>query len=379
MTASIKRTYGSRSIPTTSSSPPPSDLASSPPSTPRTHKRPLAEDSSLHNTPPRKKTCLTFPSKSTTFLPLRSTKSSFCKSKAKGKEKDTSQKQLTQLHFSLDTTVLRTCSICDLTYTRGAPDDELLHKTHCARVQRGLEWGKEEERDSQKADVEELSSSVKLKNGSKGRIVCFRADVTGKIGAKLSTLLDTINLTLSSPPLPSEVLHASKVYLFLLPSPTSSSSSHREKIVGCVIAQRITTAMEIASPEDVSAHDTARTTQHSSSSVLSDDAENEPPDLSRSKTSGGHCPALIPVDASSNLYVHPTPLPTPMGIPRLFVSSSHRRLGIASRLLSVAAKQFILGCPLDPAKGEVAFTQPTGAGKAVLEKWGKGGVRIYEG
>ena len=76
--------------------------------------------------------------------------------------------------------------------------------------------------------------------------------------------------------------------------------------------------------------------------------------------------------------MHPAPLPTPLGIPRLFVSSAHRRLGIASRLLSAAAASFILGCPLDPAKGEVAFTQPTGAGKAVLESWGKGGVRIYE-
>ncbi|KAJ2971768.1 hypothetical protein NUW54_g12423 [Trametes sanguinea] len=50
----------------------------------------------------------------------------------------------------------------------------------------------------------------------------------------------------------------------------------------------------------------------------------------------------------------------------------------SSRLLSVAAATFILGCPLDPARGEVAFTQPTGMGKAVLEAWGRGGVRIYE-
>ena len=67
-----------------------------------------------------------------------------------------------------------------------------------------------------------------------------------------------------------------------------------------------------------------------------------------------------------------------MGIPRLFVSSEHRRLGIASRLLSAAAATFIHGCPLNPARGHIAFTQPTGAGKAVLEAWGKGGVRIYE-
>lgn len=89
-------------------------------------------------------------------------------------------------------------------------------------------------------------------------------------------------------------------------------------------------------------------------------------------------PRLVQVDEASNLYVDPSPLPTPMGIPRLFVASTHRRMGIASRLLTAATQNFILGCPLSPSKGEVAFSQPTGAGKAVLEKWGQGGVRIYE-
>lgn len=117
--------------------------------------------------------------------------------------------------------------------------------------------------------------------------------------------------------------------------------------------------MAIASPAEMAAHT-------SSSDSTGDETLPTPTST------------LIPVDTASNLYVHPAKLPTPLGIPRLFVSSSHRRLGIASHLLSTAAASFILGCPLDPAKGEVAFTQPTGAGKAVLETWGKGAVRIYE-
>lgn len=87
---------------------------------------------------------------------------------------------------------------------------------------------------------------------------------------------------------------------------------------------------------------------------------------------------LIPVDHSSSLFCHPTPLPTPLGILRLFVSSTHRRQGVASKLLSAAAQTFIHGCPLDPEKGEVAFTQPTAAGASVMRAWGKSGVRIYE-
>lgn len=104
------------------------------------------------------------------------------------------QKQLTQLHFALDTTVLRTCALCSLTYTRGAPDDESLHRAHCARVQKGMEWGKEEEREAKngKVQAEEVASDVKLKNGAKGRIICFRADAGGKIGSKASNTLQIV-------------------------------------------------------------------------------------------------------------------------------------------------------------------------------------------
>ena len=88
---------------------------------------------------------------------------------------------------------------------------------------------------------------------------------------------------------------------------------------------------------------------------------------------------LVNVDPTISLFAHPTPLATPLGIPRLFVPRTHRRQGIATHLLSAAAATFIHGCPLDATKGEVAFTQPTGTGAAVMKKWGGGGVRVYEG
>ncbi len=190
---------------------------------------------------------------------------------------------------------------------------------------------------------------------------------------QLAILLDTIRLALSSPPLSPAVLQRSKIYLFLLSTPGASTT--REKIVGCVVAQRISTAMAIANPAELSPSSSQTSSQESTTTASLPSSQSEP--LSASPASSP-APALLPVDSASNLYVHPAPLSTPLGIPRLFVSSAHRRLGIASRLLSVAAQTFILGCPLDPAKGEVAFTQPTGAGKAVLETWGRGGVRIYE-
>ena len=67
-----------------------------------------------------------------------------------------------------------------------------------------------------------------------------------------------------------------------------------------------------------------------------------------------------------------------MGISRLFVSSSHRRLGIAQALLDAATATFVYGCPLDQRIGQVAFSQPTSMGQAVMKSWGGDGVRVYE-
>ncbi|EDR11319.1 uncharacterized protein LACBIDRAFT_316036 [Laccaria bicolor S238N-H82] len=251
------------------------------------------------------------------------------------------QQTLTQLHFCIDQTILKACSRCGLSFTKGVPDDEALHRTHCAQVQRGMEWGREEEKETIKAGVVQVETSVKLKNGRKGRIISFPADVGGKIGYKLGTLLQTINRSLSSPPLTPSILQASRAYLFLLPQETASN---REQIVGCVIAQRISEAMAIAGAEEPTASTAAPPT----------------------------------IDVGEGLFCHTTPLPTPLGIPRLFVTSTHRRQGIASYLLTAAANTMIYGCKLDPRKGEVAFTQPTRDGSRVMQKWGGGSVRIYE-
>ncbi|KAJ7184274.1 hypothetical protein C8R46DRAFT_883543 [Mycena filopes] len=350
--ATLKRTYSRTirsSLPSLPSSPP-SLPASSSPLTGEKRKRPLEERLENILTPALKQP-RTLHDKPTPTPKAKAKKAAKPPPKAKAKT-------FTQLHFCIDQTILRTCALCALSYTKGAPDDEALHKAHCARVQKGMEWGREEEKEQVKAGVVEVASAVKLKDGKKGRIICFKADVGGKIGSKISTLLNTINIALSSPPLTPSILQVSKVYLFLTPSITSTL---REKIVGCVIAQHISTAMAIAtSAECVSAC--------------------EPPSSSPPSTEPAPSPTskLVAVDTTSGIFCHPAALPTPLGIPRLFVSSTHRRQGVASHLLTAAAQTFVFGCPLDPRKGQVAFTQPTGDGSAVMHRWGGGGVRIYE-
>ncbi|KAG5716850.1 N-acetyltransferase ECO1 [Termitomyces sp. T112] len=335
MSSKVKRTYGAKKTSITrtdasllSSSPVSDETEASP-----KRKRPLQEQSNI--------------SLKVGQPPLKKLKASI--RRGNGAKDVANQKTLTQLHFTIDQTIFRACPRCGLSYTKGAPDDESLHRTHCSRIEKGMEWGREEEKETVKNSVVQFASGVRLKDGRKGRIIYFKADAGGKIGQKLTSLLETISLTLSSPPLTPDILRNSKAYLFLLPSTTSPSC---EKIVGCVIAQRIETAMAIATPKEC------------------EEAKESLSDVT--------APSLIAVDPSASLFCHPKLLPTPLGISRLFVPATQRRQGVARHLLSAAAETFIHGCPLDPRGGQVAFTQPTGDGKAVMMGWGGGKVRIYQ-
>lgn len=140
-----------------------------------TTKRPLAERLSFHNTPQSTRA-------------ITSSSALFARSKIKHKNKnkeDQPPKNLTQLHFTLESSILRTCPLCDLTYTKGAPEDETLHNSHCARVRKGMQWRREEERAVAESHICDVATDVKLKGGKSGRIISFNADVGGKIGTKV--------------------------------------------------------------------------------------------------------------------------------------------------------------------------------------------------
>ena len=157
MSSKVTRTYGSRPPRPVLSSSSPSRLSSSPP--PQTKRKRPFEDSATTNLPKRVKLA--------------------------GKQQKRQAKKMTQLHFCIDQSILRTCPRCDLSYTKGAVDDEALHRAHCARVQKGMEWGREEERDREKAGLFQVECGIPLKDGTRGRIICFPADAGGKIGSKV--------------------------------------------------------------------------------------------------------------------------------------------------------------------------------------------------
>lgn len=73
----------------------------------------------------------------------------------------------------------------------------------------------------------------------------------------------------------------------------------------------------------------------------------------------------------------PTPLPTPLGIHRLYTTPSYRSHSLSSRLLDAACEHTVYGCTFDPRRGEIAFSQPTESGRGVMERWGGGEVRVF--
>ncbi|KAG8746539.1 hypothetical protein FRC10_004673 [Ceratobasidium sp. 414] len=273
---------------------------------------------------------------------------------------------LTQLHFITSKPIMVTCKLCDLSYTRGAPEDEELHRAHCLRVIRGMEWSREERALERPiglgaAEVELVEERCLLSDGAVGRIVRIRCDVVkGKLGQKVNVLLSTVNRALSAPSLPDASLNSTKAYVMIVPGipPKSNTSVSKtkvsprhppERIVGCVIVSRIAKAMRV-----LDAHELETSTIPKSDLVCVDID-----------------------DSNGNVYCDPTLIPATLGIPRLFVVPSHRRQGIAQKLLDAAAKTAIWGCPLDPASGQIAFSQPTASGRAVMKSWGGQDIRIY--
>ena len=81
---------------------------------------------------------------------------------------------------------------------------------------------------------------------------------------------------------------------------------------------------------------------------------------------------------SYSFVARPARLPTPVGISRVFVARDHRCKGIGHALLDAMSQTFIHACPLDPVKGQIAFSQPTGDGRRLMESWGRGKIRVYE-
>lgn len=66
-------------------------------------------------------------------------------------------------------------------------EDEALHEAQHTRFENGAEWGKRDEKEMLKGNGAVIATAVELKDGQKGRIICVRDNVGGKVGSKVQS------------------------------------------------------------------------------------------------------------------------------------------------------------------------------------------------
>ncbi|KAL8290284.1 hypothetical protein RQP46_003223 [Phenoliferia psychrophenolica] len=225
------------------------------------------------------------------------------------------------------------CAVCNLSYAR-TPEDLALHDKHHKRVVGGCDWPASI--DSKAITV--LEDSVDWGTSTGGKILMVDAVAQGilgrKVGGRIADVLSTIDTELDATSLSPSQLADCKLFLFVSP---------QHKVIACAVVQRIESAFQVLP---------ATTATSSPSSA--------PPSSPSSLLQFG--------EPSSAVFCSPTLHPTLLGVQRIWTSATHRRHGLAARLLDHAAKRFIYGCPVERATG-VAFSQPTGAGMKLARRW----------
>nr|XP_018264561.1 uncharacterized protein I303_02731 [Kwoniella dejecticola CBS 10117]OBR86719.1 hypothetical protein I303_02731 [Kwoniella dejecticola CBS 10117] len=275
----------------------------------------------------------------------------------------TPSKPFTQLHLT-HLPLVHTCSECGMSFMRGG-DDEGIHVAHHTRVLRGIIWdglGR-----SSKSNLDEKGWKVVrddivfgVDKKGKGKVIMVDGNHTG---TKLDEIVSTVDRVLSSPPLPPAIMQRCKIFLFVTSSPPPLSKSsvakkrqkldtaiskkvvQKERVIGVVVAQGIKWAMRVLSDGEV---------------------QNKP----KGKV-------VIESGGFGSVTCDPESLSTPLGIHRLYISPSYRSNNLSVHLLDAACSDTVYGCHFDPLKGEVAFSQPTQSGRTIMEKWGKGHVRVF--
>ncbi|CED82253.1 Protein involved in establishing cohesion between sister chromatids during DNA replication [Phaffia rhodozyma] len=297
---------------------------------------------------------------------------------------------------------VKTCAICQMTYQPLSPTDELTHRVHHRRVLEGLEWDDADRskssaqvRGTKKSGLEDeecwrvVQEDVEFGNGKKrgrGRVLVVLGRGQGKVGKKTQALHALIDSTLSSPPLPDYILDQTKTFL-LLGSPISSSSLSskakwgagsstrsdlslgldikKQVVLGALVVQQIKSAYRVLERKEILSR-----RQDQNQDGIKGQRKGEMMVVEPGNDEDGKD------ESDGGVFCDPTPLPTQLGIHRIHTAHSARRLGIASTLLDIACKHTIFGMQVTSAEG-IAFSQPTRSGRALMERWGQGSVRVF--
>lgn len=184
-----------------------------------------------------------------------------------------------------------------------------------------------------------------------------------------------MNKELGSVEFDPELLEGCKVFMYI---------SGKKKVIGCVVAERIKQGFQLLPtgssprPPPINVSTNPKISSSSSpSSILPTPANS----YSSSSSPSSPVKRILAENKDqdtegSAIFCSTVPEPVICGINRIWVSKLHRRQKIASRLLEAVRDRFIYACKLE--KSDLAFSQPTGDGKALAQRYlGKDQFLVY--
>ena len=275
------------------------------------------------------------------------------------------QSRLRQMQIDLGQSIRRCCKTCGMDYNPAHVEDTALHKAFHAMNVGGVDLGR--------ANLKTLSankiwtSDRAITNGNNGRdsgigwvvavdakssiversavrkVLAVVSKELGAIDLKADELWGTLTTDedelVSSPPATGEsdepiakttagsnkAVPRFKAYIYI----------QGDKCIGLCLAERIRGAYQ----------------------ALDD----------TSSIADGSARPRTPQSKSSSIAVDTERIPATLGIHSIWTSTKYRRLGIASRLLECARKNFVYG--IQVPKNLMAFSQPTASGGNLARKW----------
>ncbi|KAL3536034.1 hypothetical protein ACH5RR_004495 [Cinchona calisaya] len=238
--------------------------------------------------------------------------------------------------------LLHTCKICGFKYAKGDEEDEKVHKTFHKNYTHGIPFkGWRNER------------VINVPNLDLGRVIVVLGDDSPAQRSKVREVVEMMEMELGD----GWIFHKHcKVYLFV--------SSGR--ITGCLVAESIEKAYRVlSSSPGKKYHDQNDKEERDNSVILQFGEVSFQREVVRKNPSGKSTETcdLIP----GVVLCEKEAVPASCGIRAIWVTPSNRRKHIASYLLDAARCSFCNGLILNCS--DLAFSQPTSAGKALVSHY----------
>lgn len=238
----------------------------------------------------------------------------------------------------------KACKVCGMEYIPSNAEDAALHRKFHAMNVGGVDFTK--------ATAERLRKAQVWSGGDGSFIAAIGRKDALALRNRTSDVLKVVNTELGAVPISDEELWsqtsgpgARNAQLHDSTQSNAQASTttvdryktylyvRGQKCVGACLAERIWEAYTVLAQDDAS----AQTRQ------------------------------LSPESKSSSISVSTATTTALLGISRIWTSSSHRKQGIATRLLECARSDFLYGLTVE--KKKVAFSQPTESGGNLARKW----------